>query len=338
MSNFECTAEEIKNFIHSLASKSGGRKMDKRNLNKEVLFYLNKASELNLLNDRKKFYLCRNNNFLNNDLNDKYFFLEYFINTNNKFKGIYTKEFVESIINFNKKEHFVEFLKILVFTYKKNNFDKELKKIYYQYIKEFNFLISDEKDIKWLSNRNNQLKLYNLLSKGGLVYEKTNQVLCIYSLFYNLTSKKIEKRESNNIIKEDAGNEYFYEEIPLTKSFILNLIKYGYINKKHLTIQIPIKLKRDFYIPKKRRKKRIYTEDQEYIYLDITQVPTDDILVQCIEYEINTPKLTKTFNENGRKIFIEKEQEINTKILITNNQLKDRTFLEKCISLINGRE
>lgn len=338
MSNFECTAEEIKNFIHSLASKSGGRKMDKRNLNKEVLFYLNKASELNLLNDRKKFYLCRNNNFLNNDLNDKYFFLEYFINTNNKFKGIYTKEFVESIINFNKKEHFVEFLKILVFTYKKNNFDKELKKIYYQYIKEFNFLISDEKDIKWLSNRNNQLKLYNLLSKGGLVYEKTNQVLCIYSLFYNLTSKKIEKRESNNIIKEDAGSEYFYEEIPLTKSFILNLIKYGYINKKHLTIQIPIKLKRDFYIPKKRRKKRIYTEDQEYVYLDITQVPTDDILVQCIEYDINTPKLTKTFNENGRKIFIEKEQEINTKILITNNQLKDRTFLEKCISLINGRE
>ena len=340
--------KEIADFTHKLAEKDGRKLLMVKNATVPVEEnfiklenYLMVLSEHGLLHDKPfntkgkpKFYTCINDNIMVHPLNAKYSFLERHINTNNRNKGIYTELILKSFIK-NPNSYFVEFLKVLTSTYKKNGNDKELVRLYWKYIPYFKDMISDENDLKWLSIYENQLRLYHLLARGGTVYQKGNSIDCIFSLFY--TQEKIDEDDIPSILSGRNIDDVFiedvaYREINLSNDTIDKLIVTGYLNEKILYAEIKFLKKRSFYIPKKKRKKRVYTEDKEYIIYRVKDLCIKDTVYTKGSYNRSVPKVhIDKKSRKKRYIPYTKDDWVDTYQV---NKKKDKMFMIDCLTRI----
>jgi len=241
--------------------------------------------------DRGRRVIDRDNDEQEITTKDDIMFLERLINSNNRAKGVMTKDILEYAFKPNAEFYFVEFIKLMCYTYRKNGFDKELLKLYDEHIKDYNFLINNEEDIAWLRNYKNQRRLYNFLAVGGTIYQKGNAVDTFKSFFYDRNEIPAELAEISDTIEwnEDFG----IKPLPLSMDTIRNLIDYGYINKNHLHIKYRTLLDRKFYIPKKKRRKRIYIEDAKYITLSDDSIQLTDKRYVTGSYDEGVMKLTR---------------------------------------------
>jgi hypothetical protein len=225
-----------------------------------------------------------------------------FIRVNNTFKGLFT-EIMLDIITTKPEETFVEFLKIMLtsFGHKRNeHYSKCFEKYFVAYE---GIIIDDETDKNYLYNRKNLQMLYDLLAKGGMYYPKGNKVLSILSLFFK--SEEITEEEFGLEVQDELLKTYDYVELKLSFPTVANLVKLNYLNYNHLVVKLKHLLPRDFYIPKKKRKKRIYTEEKSYKYIPVKDLPTLDKFYTKSSYSIETDKIMRDKNSR-RKVYIPK--------------------------------
>jgi hypothetical protein len=301
------------------------------------------AMEHDLFYASKKFVPCRPEEIeVDNKVNFKFNFLQEAIRLNNNFKGIYTRNILDALVTKPEKT-FLEFLKVLTETYMMNNSDKRLSEIYDEYIGYYSFLISIERDVTWLRKRKNQVMLYRILSLGGEFHVKAHRLTSVFSFFYSF-QKLNSFHEYNDAVKEyytkdnDVGlTEYNYMTVPFRFETINNLVEYGYINKKHLTAKIRFEItERDFYIPKKKRKKRIYTEDKDIATIHVNYLPIYSILINKNVFDASVTKLVRSSDERGRKIYVKKD-EVKRCWYMSINRLKSEEFFNEMIMKIKEK-
>jgi len=321
----ETNTDTVNELIHYFAMKHGrkllmvnhGTERVETNFERldEALKYL---GETGRLHDRFRFYPCMSdkvrehyNGEQEEDINldkhrkykfnkdtqqleirtlDQMCFLSRLINSNNRAKGVFTEDILEYGFKPNAELYFVEFLKIMYQTYRKNGFDEKLHELYDKHIKDYSFIISNENDIQWLRNFANQQRLYNLLANGGTIYQKGNTVDSFKSFFYTVDKIPLELAELSD---KDWMEDFAIKPLPLSMDTIRNLINYGYINKCHLYGKYRTLLDRKFYIPKKKRRKRIYIEDAKYLTISDDKIEFTDKRYTVGSYDEGVMKLTR---------------------------------------------
>ena len=241
-------------------------------------------------------------------------YLENFININNRYGRIFTYECIKTLLicenDFRKKDatNFTVILKIILSV--KN--DKQLYKDCLDlFVKDMNFCtIFDVKEVSsFLKNYPNYLlKLFLILTKGGTLYEKKNTLLCVLSFFY--IKKEIpEDRLSEFLRREMVDSEdyifqhYSIDDLGTLKNsyFIMNLIENGLLNINHIFRPIKVDLKADYYIPKKKNRKRIYTEDKKELLIFLRELPLEEMMISHIEYEASEERLVRDKNSSKKR-------------------------------------
>ena len=323
--------DDIMSFIKSLQVKKEGRLVESKEKLKTKLYYL---SDNWLLFNKDTNYPCisEETKKCKNELNDKYGFLQYLIILNNKLKGRWTDIMIESLLR-HKDKYLPECLKVLTETYRKNNFDKELLIISNNCMDEFKFTGEFN---NWIRNRNNQIMFYNLLTKGGLMFYKPYKIINLLSFFVSyevLNEEKYNTLLKNKDYKEDTIS---IMNIPSNEELLEYLLETKYLNKKHFSTNVRLLKDRDFYIPKKKRRKRIYTEDKDYYEISISYFNelmnnTSKVLIHS-SFDMNAPKLVRSKNNRGRKIYVPKQQEPRIQEYYALNNILDEDNLKKFLS------
>lgn len=326
----EADKAHIDDFFHSMYSKHWnteelGKKGNNKKIRKTKIEEFNEITELagRINAYHKDGYVLSN-----------------LIRINNIFHGMWTRSICKGIVDIGERKYkyrnFLSFLKFSIDTYhnKHNEYSEEVKDIIDEYLlyymKKFNM---NNKDYTWLQNRKNRVKLYDFLNEGGKYYEKGSNLVCFLSLFY----KKYEIDESKylkfNYEYPNRASNFVYNPLPLSHEFIISLIKEGYITDMHLTCTIKYLLPRDFVIPKKKRKKRVYQKDKEYKYIDISKLLAEDIIIIKSSYNKATPKIVRDKNSEKKQYIPSNKEEIVTKYYIC--KLNDKKFMIDMIKLIS---
>lgn len=292
--------DTVSELIHYFAMKHGRKLLatnhgtEKVEINfkrlDEALKYL---GDTHGIHDRRKFYLTMQKSISDNftQEQDDIMFFERLINSNNRAKGIYTEDILEYAFKPHPTEYFLEFLKLMCFTYRKNGFNKTLLELYDKHIGDYSEIINDPDDIIWLRDYKHQKRLYDFLAKGGTIYQKGNSIDCFKSFFYGRTLVPEELARISN--DKNWEEDFSIKPMLLSIDTVKNLIKFGFINKKHLNIEIKFLLDRNFYIPKKKRRKRIYTEDRQYIIVRDSDIELKEKRYTFGKYNAGTPKIVR---------------------------------------------